>query len=349
MSTGACKSEKNKDSMEIHIDTPENHKESELNQETSYSEQDNESISESDSSNSSEPIPVKELPKVEKKQLTKTRKNWLCCTWALTWWIPTYFIDKCGKMRRPDIQIAWREKIALNIIILFCCGLLLFYIIGLGQIICPKTHTLSQGEIDGKNKINSPYVSIYGSYYKIDPIVKSHVYDNQWLNEQAMESTTLGHDVSPMFYKTNVWSRYCGLPQPTGWDNIVRTIPENSMTIWNIHSGKDGSGKPKDYIAMMSFMRKGFVARDKAWIASHLADDPTNNFIITAYGKVYDVSTYMQTTGNAKFLGDNMKKIFATFGPTGGDATQFIEQIKVAEGKEKWAQYMRCILLLSDF
>jgi chitin synthase len=146
-------------------------------------------------------------------------------------------------MYHPDVIMAWREKIALNILILFACGLLLFYIIGLGRIICPKQYVKSQGEIDGKNTVNDPYVSIYGSYYHIPPIIKSHVIENGWLNEQAMQDTTLGHDVSAMFFKTTVWQNYCpNLPQPSGWDNIERNVPEKAITVWNFHNAKDASG-----------------------------------------------------------------------------------------------------------
>jgi chitin synthase len=62
------------------------------------------------------------------------RRQWKCLTWSLTWWIPTYCIRKFGKMTHPEVIMAWREKVALCIIIMFCCALLLFYIIGLGTI-----------------------------------------------------------------------------------------------------------------------------------------------------------------------------------------------------------------------
>jgi chitin synthase len=38
-----------------------------------------------------------------------------------------------------------------------------------------------------------------------------------------------------------------------------------------------------------------------------------------------------------------MQKIFSSFGSSGGDATQFLEQVKKAEGKDRWTAYMRCL------
>ena len=68
--------------------------------------------------------------------------------------------------------MAWREKLALNMIIWASCGLMLFYIIGLGRILCPVVRVLSQGEVDGLNTLKNPFVVVYGDYYKINEIVK---------------------------------------------------------------------------------------------------------------------------------------------------------------------------------
>ncbi len=161
---------------------------------------------------------------------------------------------------------------------------------------------LSQGELDGKNSIDNPYVGIYGNYYKIPSIVKNHVTDNMYLNAQAMEKHVLGQDVSAMFFKTTHWDTYCpGLPQTSGWDNINRAVPDKSMTVWMFHNGKDASGKSKNYLSMIKSMLKGQIARDKGWITDHLKDP--NNYVITAYGKVYDASTYMVEGSKANFLG----------------------------------------------
>ncbi|KAL2912747.1 hypothetical protein HK105_207739 [Polyrhizophydium stewartii] len=248
-------------------------------------------------------------------------------------------------MRRRDVQIAWREKVALNVIILAMCALLLFFIVGLGLILCPKTSALSQGEIDGRRDIGKPVVSMYGYYYRISDIVRSHVFDSMFLNEQALKDTVLGRDVSSMFFKTDLWSRNCpGLPPPTpGWDNIRRAVPKDAMTVWLFHREKDKVSRPKDYLQLVAYMRKGPIARDRAFVERALADDPVNNYIITAYDRVYDVSMYMDPTNQANFLGNNMHDIFRTLGQSTKDATQYIERVKVAEGVAKWRQYMTCM------
>ena len=73
----------------------------------------------------------------KKPRSSKQRRRWLCLTWGLTWWIPSFCLSICGKMKRPDVRMAWREKLALCIIILFMCLFLLFFIIVFGQLLCP--------------------------------------------------------------------------------------------------------------------------------------------------------------------------------------------------------------------
>ncbi|KAH6600736.1 hypothetical protein BASA61_002244 [Batrachochytrium salamandrivorans] len=281
----------------------------------------------------------------KKQPLSTIRRNWLCCTWCLTWWIPSFLLRMCGKMSQPAVQLAWREKVALNIIILFMCCFLLFYIIGLGLIICPKTSALSQGEIEGRKDIHKPIVSLYGNYYRIPDIIKSHVSDGAYLNEEAMKSTTLGRDVSAMFFKIDQWNKLCpGIPHPTpGWDNIARDVPKEASTVWLFHRGKDKIGRPIDYIELIRYMKKGAIARNKDYVQARLADDPVNNYILVAYGKIFDVTTYMSRLNGANFLGNNIKDIIRTLGQTGKDSTQYLERIKTAEGVEQWRRYMICL------
>ncbi|KAJ3179997.1 hypothetical protein HDU87_002220, partial [Geranomyces variabilis] len=76
--------------------------------------------------------PAYEIADMEpKRPKTAARSRWLTCTWSLTWcWLPCC-LKYCGKMTRKDVQIAWREKVALCMIIAGMCLFLLAFIIGL--------------------------------------------------------------------------------------------------------------------------------------------------------------------------------------------------------------------------
>ena len=50
------------------------------------------------------------------------RKRWVMLCWMLTFWCPTPFLRWFGRMKRPDVQQAWREKLAINMLIWFVSG-----------------------------------------------------------------------------------------------------------------------------------------------------------------------------------------------------------------------------------
>jgi chitin synthase len=75
----------------------------------------------------------KEVAKKPKEKMTAARCKWVCCTWCLTWWIPGFMLSWCGGMRSPQVRMAWREKVALCIIIFLLCSMLGFMIVGFGN------------------------------------------------------------------------------------------------------------------------------------------------------------------------------------------------------------------------
>ena len=109
-------------------------------------------------------------------------------------------------MRRKDIQIAFREKIALNIIIYFFCLVLLLYIVVFGRLICPSQEVISKFELSGRTDINDPWISAYGRVYHINEIVQNHM--KAYGVQDYMFSAFLGMDVSNLFYKANLFSAY---------------------------------------------------------------------------------------------------------------------------------------------
>ena len=63
---------------------------------------------------------------IEELPVSAGRKRWMFFVWAITWFIPDFLIRWIGGMKRKDIQVAWREKLAINIMIWFLCGCSIF-------------------------------------------------------------------------------------------------------------------------------------------------------------------------------------------------------------------------------
>jgi chitin synthase len=73
-----------------------------------------------------EKVPEKELQEIDVVQTSGSRKRWLFVVYALTFYIPDIFIKWFGRIKRKDVRLAWREKLAINLLIWLSCGFLIF-------------------------------------------------------------------------------------------------------------------------------------------------------------------------------------------------------------------------------
>jgi chitin synthase len=80
-------------------------------------------------------------------------------------------------MKRIDVQQAWREKLALNIIIWFICACAVFVIAVLGNLICPTQHVFSTGELathSQKTNPNNVFTAIRGEVFDLTQVAQTH-------------------------------------------------------------------------------------------------------------------------------------------------------------------------------
>ena len=78
---------------------------------------------------------------------TSARRRWVLLCNILTFWIPNILLKHIGRMKRIDVQQAWREKLVLNMIIWFMCGCAVFVIAIISPIICPTEHVFDTAEL----------------------------------------------------------------------------------------------------------------------------------------------------------------------------------------------------------
>ncbi|TPX48765.1 chitin synthase [Synchytrium endobioticum] len=236
-----------------------------------------------------------------KPRTTMSRRAWVCITWSLTWLVPSFILSCCG-MKRPDVRMAWREKIALCIIIFFMCAAFLFFIIGLGRVICPRQPILTPQELTSHIDPKDVWISAYGRVYQINDLVKSHGSSYNVQNFQF--ANYLGQDVSYLFYKVPLWEMYCpGVPRPqTGWDNVV-TRPTTSYA----HDGLDSTGQPKLYLEYMNRYVKYRLGYSKDYIVQQANQQ---NRLLVIYDNVYDVSTYYNAANHPFGINGYAETIF---------------------------------------
>jgi chitin synthase len=99
---------------------------------------------------------------------TSARRWWIRITWALTWWIPSFLLRSIGGMKRPDIRMAWREKLAIFMMVFFACGIVLFYIIIFGKLLCPDSDKAwNPTELSQHAGTDDYYAAIAGKVYDV--------------------------------------------------------------------------------------------------------------------------------------------------------------------------------------
>jgi chitin synthase len=239
-------------------------------------------------------------------EVTGSRKCWTCFTWMLTWFIPSFCMTWCG-MRRPDIQMAWREKVAICVIIFFmCCGLL-FFIIGLGILICPQVKVKAQSEVYSDRLLanggQEPFVAAYGRYYDISELMDQHIKDFGPGNgkssiDKFQFEQFYGYDVSRLFYKADLWTWYCpNLPAPpTSWDNLdpqVTWMNRKGVTLASaFHRGNAPAGYPQPFVESLNKYARGKIG----WRREDIVKLASGSKVMFFYVRSIQSSTTMFTT-----------------------------------------------------
>jgi len=295
-------------------------------------------------------------PITSSKEISRGRKWWLCLTYSSTWCYCPCCLSTCGKMKRKDVQIAWREKVTINIIILFLCALILFYIIGLGRLICPSVKQWGYGQLKGmKYKGKDIRVSAYGKVYKLGDLYDVYVK----YNPVKFDEQNKGEDISHVFYTyqdPEMWNAMCpGFDFPQGhFDNLSYTRRNHEDE--EVYVSNPYADQKKWNAAMKKFFKQNQVgelaiANEKKAIVDMLTEwnysgkDP---FYIIVYDRIYDLTSYMgdeyENSGlneDQKFLIKEQKNIFDTH--KGEDMSYIFDNYKTKVGQEKWAQTIKCM------
>ena len=142
----------------------------------------------------------KKLVEVDDVVTSGSRKRWLFVVYLMTFFLPDFLIKWVGRMKRPDIRKAWREKLAINLLIWLSCLFVVFFIVIFPQLICPRQHVYSASELashDGKHGHDS-YTAIRGEVYDLGAFIPSHYPGNAIIPHSALEKYA-GVDSTALF------------------------------------------------------------------------------------------------------------------------------------------------------
>eukprot|EP00842_Homolaphlyctis_polyrhiza_P006485 jgi/Hompol1/6838/HPOL_003547-RA len=290
-------------------------------------------------------VPIDNKPRP--KKTSPRRLWWMAAVWSLTWYIPPFILGIC--MRQSSRQIAWREKLALCILIAAMNFAILFLIVGLGWVLCPKTNVLSPGEISSTNDLGgNAAIYMYGSYYFIRDIALSHLSQSRPTSQtEYWRFSVLGQDVSPMFSKESFWNTYC--PTFAKPAQPFELFPQGFFGVkdarWFLHNRVNTS---MDFLQLPAIKnaRRGTVVWDMDTIQQRLLSDPTYGRAMLAYDRVYDLQAFFAPQYAAvgdNFFGPDMSKIITSTATLKGyDLTWAMESLR-ANNTQTWKNIMTCL------
>lgn len=131
------------------------------------------------------------------QKTTFGRRAWVFAAYAATFFIPSFVLKHVGRMKRPDVRLAWREKVLLMMLIALLNATVVFYIIAFGNILCPnKDKAWNAKEVSEHTGDNDFYVSFRGGVYDLSKFWKLQHSDTTTETTTTTMEPFAGTDVS---------------------------------------------------------------------------------------------------------------------------------------------------------
>ncbi|RKF59676.1 Chitin synthase 8 [Erysiphe neolycopersici] len=239
--------------------------------------------------------------------ITTTRRIWVAIVWTFTFWIPSIFLRIFGRMKRPDVQMAWREKFVLCWFIVLLNGLIVFWIIFFGRLLCPNfDKAWDEKELSAHQGANDFWVSVHGKVYDISKFWK------QQHSDTAIQTTA--ENMQP-FAGLNL-DEYFVPPLTIACPGLVNdpsmALLANNTILYPI--GLHTSGPQSPYtdsaLADINWYGSKFLPRMKQYYHGDLVvkkskllkeGQDENHYWFILNGKIYDLTDYfftLSTYGN---------------------------------------------------
>ncbi|KAI0165689.1 glycosyltransferase family 2 protein [Xylariaceae sp. FL1272] len=242
---------------------------------------------------------------VETEEVSRGRRVWVALVWALTFWIPSFLLHYVGRMKRPDVRMAWREKFVLVWLIIFMNAVIVFFIIFFGDLLCPNfDKAWTQTEVSGRTDDDNMWVSIHGSVYDITKF---------WRIQHSDSGTQTSNDLMRQFAGLNL-DQYFPPPLTVSCPGIVTdetvqlmTNPEdtNLATLsQGLHTSGYYGNKNSDALSSDTWYKKTFQPKIKEYYHGQLVWDKKTvqkesaewslNVVIYE-GGIYNLTDYFYT------------------------------------------------------
>lgn len=243
---------------------------------------------------------------IEERPTSGERRRWLVLVYFLTWLIPDFAIRYIGGIKRKDIRMAWREKLAINMLIWLSCSFVVFFMVGMPMLICPKQNVFSLSELSTKNGKDGAeaFIAIRGYVFNLNAFLPAHYPDiipeESLLKYAGQDATQLfpvqvsaecrgnnrNNPISPAVQLSYVTYNYS-----TSAASIVGAQDLNAQYHdfrWATNDSRPDWFKEQMEVLKGSYL-KGNVGYSPQYISTLIG---TGRSIAYMYNKVYDLTEY---------------------------------------------------------
>jgi chitin synthase len=239
--------------------------------------------------------------KIEERPISTSRKVWVAVVWALTFWIPSPLLRYIGRMKRPDVRMAWREKVAICMFIVLLNAIIVFWMIIFGRLLCPNFDKVwSREEVANHNGEEDFWVSVRGRVYDVTKFWKLQHSTNGIDTTSDVMLPLAGLDMDNYFIPPLEFA--CpGLVSDKTIRLELNTSQEYQIAV---HTSGYYASDPTSNLGSETWYRDKFLKRmeeyyhgELVWDTNKIAQEgSSNNHAWFIYeGKVYDLTDYMYT------------------------------------------------------
>ncbi|EIN11094.1 chitin synthase [Punctularia strigosozonata HHB-11173 SS5] len=295
---------------------------------------------------------------VEAVPSSRSRRMWLWVVRGCTWWIPTFLLSAVGRMKRPDIRLAWREKVTICLLIFFINALVIFYIIEFGRLLCPNFNKAwSANEVAEHTDDNNYWVSIQGWVYDVSDFVHGDHSDisGEASNGEDTLDALAGQDLTQYFPVP--LSLAC--PGLVDDQTLTLTVKNDTVTITQaVHTSgslqsaqntklDDADWYTSRFLPKIKQFRKGPLVVTKKKIAAEANDDDIAKVWAIYKDQIFDLTDYENTvtinsaSSTYQFLDSDIVGVFKE--RAGQDITKPLDAVLKTKDSSTVQKNMDCL------
>ncbi|CAO3591285.1 unnamed protein product [Absidia cylindrospora] len=243
-----------------------------------------------------------EVEEPEQEKPSGVRRHWVNFVWFMTWWIPSKFLLWCGRMKRSDVRLAWREKVTLVMLIFLLSGAMIWFLVFFGSIVCPHQDVYSMNELQEHGDKNNAYVTIRGEVFDLTSFAPHH-----WASDVIPSGSILsygGTDATALF-PVQV-SALCEGVDGTVSDYVNFDYNANltdSNAKYHDFRISNSDYRPQWYFDQMMYLRKNYKLGTMGYTPDDVNKQGTSAVTVNGIttprswailnGSVYDVTSYV--------------------------------------------------------